>query len=215
MVDAQQRRRTARHGGARNSRGRVSQQLTAKQCRNLLAAAGVAIEIGKPFNRWITIAWERGGVDPRDNAAATGRFVKMASEWMRARGERLIWAWVQEASERTGAHVHMLLHVPPLFDPLFRPYPLRWVKRVLPGPYIPKILKVEKLATGLGEGSDPAVYETLVLGKVHYMLKAAPHALERQLDMEGRGYKPWGQPCATFGKRMGIWQGWKAATVCE
>lgn len=95
------------HGGARNSRGRISHQLSERQCRDLLQAVETAAAIGQPFNRWITITWERNGIDARDNAGATGHFRKLASDWLRAQGRRLVWAWVQEWSERNGAHVHI------------------------------------------------------------------------------------------------------------
>lgn len=199
------------HGGARNSRGRVSYQLTERQCRDLLRAVEVAEALGKPFNRWITITWERNGIEPRDNAGATGRFIKLASDWMRARGHRLVWAWVQEWSDQNGAHVHMLLHVPPALAPLFSPMPNRWVRTVLGRANIARTLRTEKLATGEGEGSDPAAYRAQVKGKTHYMLKCAPAALEAELGMLWQGPKAWGRQCAVFGKRLGIWQGWRAA----
>ncbi len=199
------------HGGARNSRGRTSYQLSERQCRDLLQAVKTAAAIGQPFNRWVTITWERNGIDPRDNAGATGHFRKLASDWLRSQGHRLVWAWVQEWSERNGAHVHMLLHVPPALAPLFSRMPNRWVKTVLGRAGIARTLRTEKLATGEGVGSDPAGYRALVTGKAHYMLKCAPAALEAKLDMLGRGPKPWGRECAVFGKRLGIWQGWRVA----
>lgn len=197
------------HGGARNSRGRVSYQLSERHCRDLLRAVETAAGIGQPFNRWITITWERNGIDARDNRDATGHFIKLASDWLRARGHRLVWAWVQEWSDRNGAHVHMLLHVPPAFDPLFSHMPRRWVRTVLGKVGIARTLRTRKLATGTGVGSRTGVYQALVTGKAHYMLKCAPAALEAKLDMLGRGPKSWGRQCAVFGKRLGIWQGWR------
>ena len=56
----------------------------------------------------------------------------VASDWARRHGFKLRWAWVQEWGSFNGAHVHILLHVPPYLDPIFRPMPLRWAKRLLP-----------------------------------------------------------------------------------
>jgi hypothetical protein len=200
-----------KRGGARNYRGRISYELTKRHCLDLINAAIMAQCIGLPFNRWITIAWGRNGIDPRDNRRLTGLFLKKAGEWMRRRDRKLVWAYVQEGSDRFGPHVHMLLHVPGDLDDDWRHAPKRWVKLVLGMRPVRGTYKSEILATGANEASDPATYQTVLTGKVHYMLKAAPKALERELDMIERGHKPWGQRCLVHGPRLVIWQGWKFA----
>lgn len=196
-------------GGSRNRADRPSDQLSERQCRDLIDAAEKAEALGQPFNRFMTLLWERGGIDSRDNANVTGRFIKLASDWARQRGYKLNWAWVQEWGRHNRAHVHILLYVPPLFDPIFRPMPLRWTKRLLPDAYVTGVLECQKL----GFRTNTPAREAEVMGKVHYMLKCAPAALEIKLDMVARGYCQWGQGCVTFGKRAGIWQGWRKAPI--
>ena len=198
-------------GGARNQADRSSCQLTERQCRDLIGAAATADVLGQPFNRFITLLWERGGIDGRHNAKATGQFIKLVSDWARQHSYRLNWAWVQEWGSFNRAHVHILLHVPLYLDPIFRPMPLRWTKRLLPAGYVNGALECQKLHYG----SNTRAREAEVIGKVHYMLKCAPAGLEIKLDMVGRGYSDWGQECVTFGKRMGIWQGWRTASLAQ
>ncbi|MDR6853614.1 hypothetical protein J2Y54_003134 [Sphingomonas sp. BE123] len=202
---------TKGRGGARNVRGLSTEALTERQCRELVEAMQHAERIGHPFNRFLTITWERSGIDPRDNARAAGRFIKMASDWMRARGCRLRWAWVQESSNRFGAHVHMLLHVSPDLEPLFGPMPTRWVRRIVEAGYVGKTTQSQRVPYPLNAGDLASLdaYRAEVAGKVHYMLKAAPAALEARLGLLGAGPKPWGKSCRVFGKRLAIWQGWR------
>lgn len=189
-------------GGAHNRADRASSQLTERQCRQLIEATWKAKAAGQPFNRFITLLWERGGIDGRDNAKLTGRFIKLASDWARQHGYRLKWAWVQEWGSFNGAHVHILLHVPPMFDPIFRPMPLRWAKGLLPAAYVTGVVECQKLIYA----ANTHAREAEVLGKVHYMLKCAPAAFESKLGMVGRGYVEWGKSCIVTGKRLARWQ---------
>jgi len=197
-------RRFLQQGGARLDGLRTSKQLTANQCSNLIEAAYTAWYIDQPFNRFITILWERGGIDPRHNAAVSGQFIKLAKDWARRHGYRMCWAWVQEYGEINGTHIHILLHVPSELARQFSPMPLRWVKRILPGPYSPKILKSLSVGTKLSPTNNPTYYEALLTGKVHYMLKAAPPEVAMILNLYRHG-----EFSAVFGKRLAIWQGWK------
>ncbi len=112
-------------GGTRNRADRVSESLSLAQASNIIEAAQYATAIGLPFNRHVTIHWERAGVPDNRAAAATGRFLKLAGDWIAKRGSNLInnqnkskrpariaWAWVRENGDRKGSHVHILLHVP-------------------------------------------------------------------------------------------------------
>jgi hypothetical protein len=191
--------------------GRLTHQLTEKQCRTVLAASRAAWSAGAPFNRFVTLAWELGGIDARRCVCATGNFVKLAREWMNARGYFMPWAWVQETGTRYGAHCHLLLHVPPELEPLFRPMPRRWARKVLGGEYISGVLQCQRLLSAGTAGASPAAYEAELTGKVHYMLKCAPAALEDVLGMLGKGHRKWGQSCSVYGKRAGVWQGWRKA----
>lgn len=194
--------RLLQRGGSRLRADRSSAQLTERQCWQLIEATWKAEAAGQPFNRFITLLWERGGIDGRDNANLTGRFIKLASDWARQHGYRLKWAWVQEWGSFNGAHVHILLHVPPLFDPIFRPMPLRWAKRLLPAAYVTGVVECQKVVYA----ANTRAREAEVLGKVHYMLKCAPVAFESKLGMVGRGYVEWGKSCIVTGKRLARWQ---------
>lgn len=82
---------------------------------NLHAAAHFAPKAGVPFNLFKTIHWQKAGVS--DPLAATGRFLKLASDWIRSKGGTSAYVWVREAGDEKGEHVHILLHVPPALAP--------------------------------------------------------------------------------------------------
>ena len=67
-------------GGARNRADRTSDSLTLKQATGIIDAAQFAAAIGLPFNRHVTIHWERAGIADNRAAAATGYFLKLASD---------------------------------------------------------------------------------------------------------------------------------------
>lgn len=102
-------------GGARNHRNRESRELKAATVANLRAAAHFAPKAGVPFNLFKTIHWQKAGVS--DPLAATGRFLKLASDWIRSKGGTSAYVWVREAGDEKGEHVHILLHVPPALAP--------------------------------------------------------------------------------------------------
>jgi len=162
---------------------------------------------GRHLNRFVTIAWGNAGVAAGDSVEATGQFVKRAREWLGGHGSPMPWCWVQEHGGRFGQHCHLLLHVDPTMDALFRPMPLRWVKSILSGGYSGGTLQCQKLGSARSASRYPEAYHAELLGKVHYMLKTAPEALEDRLGMVGWGHKPWGQSCRVIGKRAGVWQG--------
>lgn len=196
--------RVLQQGGARLDGARASKHLSVSQCRNLLEAAYVAWENGQPFNRFITILWEQGGIDPRNNATVTGQFMKLAKDWARRHGYRMCWAWVQEYGAVKGGHIHILLHVPAGLARQFAPMPLRWVKRLLPSAYRPKLLQSKRIGTDQMPLTAPRYYEMLLMAKVHYMLKAAPEDVAQELHLPRHG-----KFCSVFGKRLAVWQGWR------
>lgn len=194
-------------GGPRNRADRASFHLHEKHCRDLIFAMRLADAIGMPFNRFITIAWHDGGVADRDAVTATGDFITLVRDWLRAQGAKSVWAWVQEYGRVKGAHVHILLHVPPDLAPLFSRLPLRWVKRLLPGRYVKGVLDTQR-SPELGKSywglwSDPDSWRR---HKVQYVLKCAPEALKAKLGVNEWGPDKWGQSGRVYGKRVGIWQ---------
>lgn len=214
------RPRLLKRGGSRN-RTRERDRLTEGECRNLIAAAGAAFTIGRPFNRFVTLAWVNGGVaqDAEAVRRATAGWLKLARDWLGARGHRpLIWAWVMEdGANRGGLHVHLLLHVPDNLAPLFSPMPRRWVRQLLPGGrYVTGTLDTKKFRTTdptRGEAARVA-YAGELNARLHYMLKGAPRPLEGLLGVEAWRWPDaphWGQFCRVSGARMRIWQNWRRA----
>ena len=204
------RRLLARGGDRRTGDAlRVSDQLTEAQCRSILAAIELAWLDGRPFNRFVTLLWEHGGIDARLNAQTTRRWLHHAQGFLRQHGEHLAHCWVQEWGSRKGAHVHALLHIPPRLDPLFRSKPLHWTKLCLPGKYVSGTTQCQRIAASRDPEDNAAAYRAALMGKVHYMLKYAPAELEALLDMNiwrSPWSKSWGRTGMTIGSRIGRWQ---------
>lgn len=188
-------------GGARNKADRQSWHLSAPDCQKLLDADRRAMAAGLPFNRYITIMFARCGIDPAANGNAAGAFIKLAADWLRPFGYPLAWAWVQESSLKNGAHVHMVLHVPPALDSLFHPMPTRWTKAVITGRYEQGTVETQRIRGARSIADDPADYRDSTTRKLHYMLKAAPLPVAKQF-----GLKWHSRPCLVIGKRLGVWQ---------
>ncbi|RDC60872.1 hypothetical protein HME9302_02088 [Alteripontixanthobacter maritimus] len=131
---------------------------------------------------------------------ATGNFVKLARDLSTARDQLMPGAWVQECGKRFGQYCHLLLHVPPELDQLFRPMPLRWVKGILPGRYWADTLQSQKLGAARSVQDNPAAYEVELKGKLHYMLKRAPERLGSPLGLGGW----WGAVMPRM--RQGCWR---------
>lgn len=195
-----------KRGGARNRRDRVTWALDERQCRKLIDRSYDAWDAGQPLSRFITLAWGLAGIDADKAVWATGQFIDRAREWMRHHGHPMPWVWVQETGDVFGQHAHILLHVPPELDELFRPMPRRWVKAILGGGYVPQAVQSKRIAGASTCEANPRRYEAAMLGRLHYMLKCAPASLEYALGMRECGHKTWGQLTRVIGKRAGVWQ---------
>lgn len=121
---APQARRMARQ---RLSRDRVSHSLSESQAQNIIDAAHFAATMAKPLNRFTTIHWQQAGVTTNIQGA-TLRFLKLAADWLRLRGETLAYIWVRESGDGKGEHVHILLHVPPYLGRAFSSRQRGWLK---------------------------------------------------------------------------------------
>jgi len=196
-------------GGARNRKDRQSLHLTGAQCRMLIGASEAALVKGWPFNRFITGAWQVGGIDARESVAATGALIALAREWMRERGYSMPWVWVQETGRIKGAHCHILLHVPPALAPLFRGKPRQWARKIIGGGYVAGVIDSRRFQFGHSIDLFPNSYEAELLGRLHYMMKCAPAEQEGVLGMTGAGHADWGQSGLVYGKRAAAWQGWR------
>jgi hypothetical protein len=178
--------------------------LDERQCLLVLNAATRALELGAPFNRWITILWERGQVPTEQATAATTQFISRYGDFHRRFGEKARWSYVHEGGSKNGIHAHILLHVPERLDLLFRTRPRAWVAAIAPGGYS-KGMVMAKRAPTLPD-SDIARYTAWLEARVHYMLKSADPQLEAQLDLLGRGPQSWGVQSFVIGKRAAAWQ---------
>ena len=98
-------------GGARNRRDRQTSALSLAAVARVLDAATFAGSIGLGFNRFLTIHWAAAGVS--DDLAATARWLKLAGDWIRLHGGQVAYVWIRETGPGKGAHVHILLHLPP------------------------------------------------------------------------------------------------------
>ena len=161
-----------------------------------------------PMSRFITLAWGLAGIEAGEAVKATGTFIKMARDWMRRHGYPMPWVWVQERGDTFGQHAHILLHVPQGLDLLFRPMPRRWAKAIAAEGYAKGTVDSQRLAEAYS--ANPELYRARLLGKLHYMLKCTPEALEEPLGLLGWGHVGWGQSSRVIGKRAGAWQARKA-----
>jgi hypothetical protein len=180
--------------------------LTEYHCRRVIGRSYDAWDAGQPLTRFITLAWGLAGIDAERAVWATGQFIDKAREWMRGHGYVMPWVWVQETGDTFGQHAHILLHVPPELDDLFRTMPRRWAKAILRGKYVTRTVRSKRLAGASAIAANPARYDAALKGKLHYMLKCAPAALQGELGLYGWGSKPWGQLTRVIGKRAATWQ---------
>lgn len=113
-------------GGARNRRDRQTSALSLAAAAGVLDAAAFARSIGLGFNRFLTIHWAAAGVS--DDLAATARWLKLAGDWIRAHGGQVAYVWIRETGPGKGAHVHILLHLPPDLADGFNRRQRGWMK---------------------------------------------------------------------------------------
>lgn len=189
-------------GGARNRADRVSDCLSLIQAKNIIEAAQFAAAIGLPFNRHVTIHWERAGVPDSRAAAATGRFLKLASDGIAKRCSKLeklsknqasgsaqfAWVWVREndaaGGGAKGSHVHILLHLPA--SATWSGWRnRRWLERIAGKPYRAGIIRTARIGgTARAAALAPAVYQANLAAVVGYVLKSACPAAARALGLE-------------------------------
>lgn len=175
-----------RWGGRRNSASRTSDCLSLNQAANIIAAAQFSVAIGLPFNRHLTIHWEHAGIADVRAAWATGRFLKLAGDWIKKRrknGSSIAWAWVRENGESKGSHVHILLHVPAGMS-LGR-MQRRWVSSITGKPYQARTIRTARIAGTAGAANAaPAAYLANLEAVVAYVLKGASPEAAQELGLE-------------------------------
>lgn len=195
-----------KRGGPHNLRDRVNWELTEHDCRKVIRRSFDAWDAGQPLNRFITLAWGLAGIDAERAVWATGQFINLARDWMRGHGYAMPWAWVQECGYTFGQHAHILLHVPPELDDLFRPMPRRWAKAIVGGRCVGGLVVTKRLTGAKSASVNPGAYEAQLLGRLAYMLKNAPEEWAEPLGLKFYISKPWGQSSRVIGRRASCWQ---------
>ena len=175
----------------------------------MIEAAFVALDVGRPLNRWITINWALGGLHGCEGPQATVAFLKRYRDWMRHHGERASWVYSHETGSFYGIHVHLLLHVPERLNEEFRRCPRRWSKAGSKKGYVAKTVRTRKIAIQQKcDDINEQVYILWLKSKLHYMLKAASKRTEADLDVREWSRVNWGSESDVRGKRYGWWQRW-------
>lgn len=165
----------SRWGGARNRTDRVSYYLSLSKAHGIIAGAYQAIKIGLPFNRFVTIHFERAGLADVDAAQAIGRMMKLATDWARKQGQVIAYAWVREndaGDGSKGSHVHILFHCPDTI-PIGRMWQ-RWLRKVTGKPYRAKAVKSLRIGGTLNaHATTPAGYLQNLDRVLAYVCKGA------------------------------------------
>lgn len=181
-------------GGKRNNASRTSNSLSLSQAANIIEAAQFAAAAGMAFNRHLTIHWQQAGVPDEQAAWATGRFLKLAGDWIAKRGglelnqeqsSSFAWVWVRENGERKGSHVHILLHLPA--GTQIGAMQRRWLRAVTDLPYSASTIKTTRIGGTAGAAeSAPAAFQTNLAAVVGYILKGTSPNVARELGLERR-----------------------------
>jgi hypothetical protein len=165
-------------GGARNRADRLRDHLTLAKARAIIAAAFRSQTIGMPFTRFVTVHWQAAGVGDDRAAWATGRLIKLASDWAASKGGRILWAWVREhdtGDGSKGSHVHILLHCPDGF-PIGRMW-RRWLRRITGQPYRRNTIKSLSIGGSLRAAStSPELYAINLDAVLAYVCKGVHSA---------------------------------------
>jgi hypothetical protein len=158
------------HGGARLRADRTSHSLTIRQARAIMLAALAADDLGEPFTRMVTVHWQRAGIADHRAASATGKLTKLASDWARRRGARILWAWARENDHGKGSHLHLLLSCPPHL-PIGRMW-RRWLRAITGQPYRVGTINTRRIGGSLGiAAADPAAYRQNLFNAAAYICK--------------------------------------------
>ena len=193
-------RQTQGHwGGARNTAGRQSDSIHSAKAVELVEAAQLAMAIGLPFNRHLTVHWAKAGLTDRQAAAATGRLVKLIRDWARKLGGEVAYAWLRENGPGKGSHSHILLHIP---DGLKLSLSRRWYRRVTGWTgKVPRFAVKTVCIGGTARAglSSSDWYQANLAALLAYLLKGSDEATGKEL-----GLAKWGEGGRITGKRISI-----------
>ena len=188
------------HGGARLRADRLSDHLALHHARAIMLAALEAHDIGEPFTRMVTVHWQRAGI-PDDRAAlATGKLIKLASDWARRRGGRILWAWARENDKGKGSHLHLLIACPAHL-PIGRMW-RRWLRSITGRPYRAGAIDTQRIGGSLAAPvRDPAAYRQNLFNAAAYVCKGI-----RQDDIASLGLPRTEDGGRVIGKRSAVCQ---------
>lgn len=98
---------------APNNRHRASVALSLAKAQDLADAVEHAGIIGLHLTKFITIHFDVAGlpknIRPQE---AVGKFLKLASQWLRSRGHQFAFVWVMERVTSIREHVHIMCSCP-------------------------------------------------------------------------------------------------------
>ena len=200
------------HGGARRRAGQ-SAGLSPSQVSGLISGAVVAMAAGKPLNAFWTVHWGALGLSDNQAGQASQILLRQARDWLRDNGAAAVWIWVREndtTSERKGAHLHALVHVPASLRPKFARRLQRWCTAAAGCKnYVAKASRFKPVGPRVGcEIALPEVYRANLREVMGYLLKGVPESaaggLERIWQGEGAAMPNPGSGGFVSGKRAGV-----------
>ena len=191
----------AKHGGARNTSNRTSNQLSEKQIQAIFAAVAKASAIGLPLNRHWTVHWSKAGLTDDQACAATTTLLTLVRDWLRKQGNRFACVWVREndhGDRSKGSHVHILLHVPAELRWCgWRNR--RWLVRVTGRPYVAGTGRTRIIGgSRTAPKASPDVFAANLAVVTAYIAKVAPFGVLRALGLDRHGERG-----TVIGKRWG------------
>jgi hypothetical protein len=208
----------ARHTGAGNRATAVSHSLTRHQCQQVLWASARASMAGTPFNRHTTFHHGAMGIPDTAGHDALAALIKLCSDFLATKGQRLRWAYTRENGPEKGPHAHILWHVPPQLARAFFGRWLRWKAK----------LAQSYAKPGVGRGGR--VCKTRCIGGSSKAYRSNPQAFAFHLD-QAIGYALKGADPVTIavlaltksheasgaitGKRAGWWREYRRRNYRE
>lgn len=142
-------------GGARLSANRQSKNLRLDAAVKFLQAADFSQRLEMPFTRFVTIHWERAGLEDAQVACAMGKLTKLMSDWCCQRSAAVLWAWVRENGPGVGTHAHMLVACSPDL-PVPRMW-RRWIRRITGKTYRNGVVRTITIGGRLSAPTDNPV----------------------------------------------------------
>jgi len=190
----------AARGGNRLSASRQSEYLSHEAAQTFMEAAGLTQSLGMPFTRFVTINWGLAGLRDSEAAKATGRLIKLLTDWGRKRGERVLWAWVRENGPGEETHVHILIACPAKL-PIARMW-RRWIKGITGKPYVAGAVLTRTIGRRLDAPiSNPTLFRCNLFRTAAYCCKGVHPAHQFLLGDRSTKYAGW-----ITGKRSAVCQ---------